>query len=273
MWQRLVFILFLIGTLTACQHSPDWWRQLAVFSSDTEQQFNFNWQLSGDPHVAPLQLFNSPTQIWLQFEADQALPAIFAKHEQGLTPLTYRHKPPYIVIDGEWSNLIFRGGHLEAQASKKPLHAELEEPDQHTVVGLYEVQPFTAETIESIENVELLAVAQPMAIDDLSVEVENVRFFSVSPTDQTVRHVLKRWAIEQGWVFQDQNWEVDMDLPIVSSAQFGSDFITAVAQLMHSTTQSKKPVQACVYTNRVLRVIPSAQLCDLSTASTITMQG
>lgn len=267
---RLVFVFLLVGSLTACQHSPDWWRQFSVFSSATEQQFNFNWQLSGDPQVAPLQLFNSSTQIWLQFEADQALPAIFAKNEQGLTPLTYQHKSPYIVIQGEWPNLVFRGGHLEAQASRKPRYATLE-PD--TALALYDTDTHNLlEEVsdESNENNEWLPVAQPIVINDLTLESKQV--FSVSPTDQTVRHVLKRWAAAHGWVFQDQNWEVDMDLPIVSTAQFGTDFIAAVEQLMYSTTQSKKPVQACVYTNRVLRVIPSAQLCDPSTATMMITQ-
>lgn len=271
MLQRWVISLFFISTLGACQHHPDWWRQFSIFNTKAEQSFNFNWQLSGDPNVAPLQLFNTSTQIWLQFAPEQSVPAVFAKNEHGLLPLRYQHQDPYLVIQGNWSHLLFRGGHLEAQAVRKPARAELTELSQDDSIALYDKQPIFSDPPELDTETTAFSTAQAIDLDD--VRVEQRVLFAVDPEDQTVRHVLKRWAKAHDWIFNDQHWEVDIDLPIVSSAQFGSDFIQAVAQLMHSTTLSKKPVQACVYTNRVLRVIPSAQLCGPSTSTSIRTQG
>ena len=97
--------------------------------------------------------------------------------------------------------------------------------------------------------------------------------YGVAPDDGTMRQALKRWAQRDGWVFNDQNWEVEVDLPIVSAALFSADFNDAVAQLMRSTALGAKPLQACLYSNKVMRVIPLAQHCDPTAAPSYASQG
>jgi hypothetical protein len=42
----------------------------------------------------------------------------------------------------------------------------------------------------------------------------------------------------------------------------GSDFKNAVRKLLSSTDLTDRPLQPCFHTNKVLRVIPKAELCD-----------
>jgi len=80
--------------------------------------YNFNWRLSGDPAVAPLHVFSGEGRIWLQFPPGQPLPAIFAKTETGLQPLPYKVFAPYVVLEGNWHEVVLRGGLLVAHAEQ-----------------------------------------------------------------------------------------------------------------------------------------------------------
>jgi hypothetical protein len=82
-------------------------------------EYDFNWRLSGDPSVAPLQVFSGMGKIWLQFPVGHALPALFGKTTAGMQPLPYQVLGPYVVIDGDWDTIVFRGGHLVATAERQ----------------------------------------------------------------------------------------------------------------------------------------------------------
>ena len=87
--------------------------------------------------------------------------------------------------------------------------------------------------------------------------------FDVLPTDKTVREVLKRWAEGNGWTFRDEHWTLGADLPVQASAgALGTDFRSAVRQLLKSTELTDLPGQPCFYSNRVLRVIAANGVCQ-----------
>src|SRR3546814_10467944 len=71
-----------------------------------------------------------------------------------------------------------------------------------------------------------------------------------------------RWADTAGWTFCAAHWTVDIDIPIVGSARFESGFTQAVQALLASTELGGSPLQACFYSNKVLRVVSYAQACD-----------
>ncbi|WP_175182324.1 TrbG/VirB9 family P-type conjugative transfer protein, partial [Achromobacter aegrifaciens] len=87
-------------------------------SRQAAQGFRFDWQLSGDPSVAPMQVFDDGKETWLQFAPGQPLPAIFGVGSDGERALPYLRRDPYVVLAGGWSGLLFRGGRLSARAQR-----------------------------------------------------------------------------------------------------------------------------------------------------------
>ncbi|HEY9272138.1 TrbG/VirB9 family P-type conjugative transfer protein, partial [Achromobacter sp.] len=93
-------------------------------SRQAAQGFRFDWQLSGDPAVAPMQVFDDGKETWLQFAPGQALPAIFGIGSDGERALPYSRRDPYVVLAGGWNGLLFRGGRLTARAQRLPAVAD-----------------------------------------------------------------------------------------------------------------------------------------------------
>ena len=274
--------VFMSLALSGCEHTHSWAQSFAFMrtNQNSAEQFDFNWRLSGAREVAPLQIFSANDQLWLQFAVDQNIPAIFAIENGRQVPLSYKRSDPYVLIKGDWQQLIFRGGALQAKAQyhppvlasslQTPL-AELEtmlEPDLEPVS---ELEPTDLPPLGEIsaDATEITDLPQSFA---LNANINEIKY-SVTPTDGTMRQVLKRWAQREGWIFNDQHWEVEIDLPIVSSALFGADFSDAVSQLMRSTALGTRPLQACLYSNKVMRVIPLVQHCDPTVSVSSLPQG
>lgn len=90
----------------------------------------------------------------------------------------------------------------------------------------------------------------------------SVQAYTVTRSDGTIREALATWSKRAGWTHEPENWTVQFDLPVLSSANLGSDFKSAVRALLSSTDLTNMPLQPCFYSNKVLRVVPKAELCD-----------
>lgn len=331
MVKKMLGVILLASTLTACEHTHSWAQTFAFMQPVKEgaSEYDFNWRLSGDREVAPLQVFSADQQLWLQFAVEQNIPAIFALENGRHIPLSYRRSDPYVIIKGGWQHLVFRGAALQAQARYQAptlspslaSTAPSPEPSTHLEESAASALPHSASTVATTPLTELshatsLKVAPSRANETYSAQQDRVSSavthstetipsqqlpalsvtaktmspaktaltteasvsstsqatsfaiaempFSVGPNDGTMRQALKRWAQRAGWVFLDQHWGLEVDLPIVSAAIFSADFNDAVTQLMRSTALGTRPLQACMYSNKVLRVIPLAQHCDPS---------
>lgn len=86
--------------------------------------------------------------------------------------------------------------------------------------------------------------------------------FTISRSDRTIREALVSWSKRAGWTHDAEHWTVPFDLPVLSSADLGVDFKGAVRALLSSTDLTNMPLQPCFYSNKVLRVVPRAELCD-----------
>src|SRR3546814_14376775 len=94
---------------------PDWRWSRGFGNIDATlgaRAYSFDWQLSGDPQVAPLQVFDNGQKTWLQFAGDQATPAVFRREFSGDVLLDTARDGGYLVIKGVWPNLVLRGGYL-----------------------------------------------------------------------------------------------------------------------------------------------------------------
>ena len=106
--KQLLLALTCVLLLSGCEHTHSWAEHFSFITSaeQGEQEFDFNWRLSGAREVAPLQVFSTPKQLWLQFAQEQNVPAIFAVKQGRQIPLSYKRSDPYIVIDGDWLDFM-----------------------------------------------------------------------------------------------------------------------------------------------------------------------
>lgn len=118
---RIFFVAAGASCLGACSHGAFPGAGATAWSSMGPQAgaFRFDWRLSGDPAVAPMQVFDDGNRIWLQFAPRQPLPAIFGVRGNGEHALPYVRREPYVVVSGDWQALRFRGGRLAARAERE----------------------------------------------------------------------------------------------------------------------------------------------------------
>lgn len=114
---KILAALIVLGMLPGCAGTPDW----SVFGTHVfgrkpavAGHYSFDWQLSGNREVAPLQVFDDGHKTWLQFAPGQPVPAIFEQRAEGDRPLSYKLEGPYVVLDGVWPELVLRGGQLKS---------------------------------------------------------------------------------------------------------------------------------------------------------------
>ncbi|MEN4919640.1 TcpQ domain-containing protein [Achromobacter spanius] len=290
---RIFFLAAGLSCLGACSWSGQGpggssWQS----AGPSAQGFRFDWQLSGDPAVAPLQVFDDGRETWLQFLPGQPLPAIFGMGSDGERALPYVRRDPYVVVAGAWKGLSFRGGRLTARAqraqsadavsaaSAQGRGAELRlpesaasEPDAAHRMPAVSAQSGTPSEFPAPPAVGALAASGLLARkppEDLSrldaPAAARTSPFRAAPPDATLRAVLARWADAAGWTFQPQHWAVDVDIPLSATAEFSGDFKSAVRELLGATELADRPLQPCFYGNRVLRVVPLAQSCSRAAA-------
>lgn len=289
---RIFFLAAGLSCLGACTWSgPGPGASSWQAANPSSQGFRFDWQLSGDPAVAPLQVFDDGREIWLQFLPGQPLPAIFGAGVGSEHPLPYVRRDPYVVVAGAWQALRFRGGRLTARAQRTHLAADLPGSLTQSASGRSQTQAAAVDTsqrpgADSTAHTRLVADAAPRPEGGVLAGVQapsrhaapsaahagapstdmhvaaQAAPFRAAPPDATLRAVLARWAGASGWTFEPQHWAVDVDIPLAASAEFSGDFKTAVRGLLGATELADRPLQPCFYGNRVLRVVPLAQSCS-----------
>lgn len=295
---RFFFLAAGLSCLGACSGPGKGSAQSAWSASrQASPSFRFDWQLSGDPAVAPMQVFDDGKETWLQFAPGQMLPAIFGVGSDGERALPYVRRDPYVVLAGGWNGLLFRGGRLTARAQRLQAVAEADgaqaldarsKPARALGAGSLSgaaidagsqsepailaasrsgaasgtVLRQTADSAEVATSSRGAGASAGMAASTAAPpQSASQPVYRAAPPDATLRAVLARWAGLAGWTFQPQHWAVDVDIPLSATAEFGGDFKAAVRGLLGATELAEKPLQPCFYGNRVLRVVPLAQSC------------
>ncbi|MCH4225416.1 MAG: TcpQ domain-containing protein [Alcaligenes faecalis] len=277
---RFCIVLICALGLSACQSSqgPD-----GLLADPGARVFNFDWRLSGDPKVGPMQVFDNGTRIWLHFAPDQILPAVFGRRDGQEVLLSLRPSGQFQLVDGLWAELVFRAGRAQAQASlrRKSSQSEgsalsgAEESDvlaQPLLVG----DPLKPSSVGAVQVLELepgpapaqlvQRVAFQASSDVWAVNLPNPdsTVFELRLKDRTLRQALMRWAKQAKWVFAPEHWTLEVDFPVKAAASFKGNFESAVVQLLTAAQLNAHSLQACFYSNQVLRVLASPQPCDPS---------
>lgn len=279
------FLLMLCWVgLSACQTSQG---SDGYLADPATRVFNFDWRLSGDPQVGPMQVFDNGARVWLHFAPGQGLPAVFGLRDGQETLLSLKALGQFQVVEGLWSELVFRAGRAQARASLKrpqstggfapgeqasealPPSSSFEDASQQGAVSLPQSQS-TVELKKSGGQVSVaLTQSNSSSLDPevlgsakASPEEKPEAVFELRLKDKTLRQTLMRWARQAKWVFAPEHWVLEVDFPIKSDARFEGGFETAVAQLLAAAELNAYRLQACFYSNQVLRVLPWPQDCD-----------
>ncbi|WP_172401052.1 TcpQ domain-containing protein [Alcaligenes faecalis] len=309
--------------LSACQTSqgPD-----GLLADPGTRVFNFDWRLSGDPQVGPMQVFDNGARIWLHFAPEQMLPAVLGRRNGQEVLLPLKPLGQFQVIEGLWTELIFRAGRVQAQASlgRKRVHGEgsvshgveasdalrqdhSQQNDQQQAQASHpppgdsppsyfplsrsetrsselrsseESHLLPAQRVPGLVSVHLkegesasakLLQTQafqarsgvlPIPVSVQDTESTEQPVFELRIKDKTLRQALVRWAKQAEWVFAPEHWTLEVDFPIKAAARFEGSFESAVAQLLVAAQLNAHPLQACFYSNQVLRVLAWPQACD-----------
>ncbi|WP_321943713.1 TrbG/VirB9 family P-type conjugative transfer protein [Paraburkholderia tropica] len=105
-----LLVASLTGAISACAAQPVW--------DGNGTLYNFGWTMSGNAGIAPVQVFDDGTHVYLQFADGRPLPVILADAPGGEILLTPRQQFPYIVIDHFETQLEFRMGSQRAWARR-----------------------------------------------------------------------------------------------------------------------------------------------------------
>lgn len=306
--------------LPACQTSlgPD-----GRLADPGTRVFNFDWRLSGDPQVGPMQVFDNGARIWLHFSPEQMLPAVLGRRDGQETLLSLKPLGQFQVIEGLWPELIFRAGRAQAQASlgRKRVQGEgsvwlgVEKSDAvpqdrlqqdhlqsvqashsqlaHSLPGHSSSRPslagssaqsnfspgklapdlvaaqekegeFAPAKLVQAQAFQARSEVLPVPVPVLGTEPDEQPVFELRIKDRTLRQALVRWAKQAKWTFAPEHWTLEFDFPVKAAARFEGSFESAVAQLLAAAQLNAHPLQACFYSNQVLRVLVWPQACDPS---------
>lgn len=234
-----------------------------------EGRLDFDWQLSGDRAVAPLQAFSDAAHTWLQFPPNRPLPAIFQVVGGREQPVSYRRQSPYIILDGVGPEFTLRGGALSARVVYRGAAPAADErapwpamPDVARGPG-NALPRHDGEGPSHHPDAGHAAGGEALPMRDAGTPAAASRLvYRAMPQDVNMRGVLARWARDAGWTFDAEHWALDADIPLAGTAQLGEDFKPAVSRLLETTELGDRPAHPCFYSNRVLRVVPQGQACD-----------
>ena len=171
----LVSLLFMAGCAgPQSAYTPSSWPW--PFVSDVDQnshafspggqagaprEFSFEWQLSGDPEIMPIQVFDDGASMWLQFAPEGAWPAVFEVRNGGWRPLSYRRETPYMVLDGQYEHLELRGGHLRGSIRRPTMGASAAR-EQTPVHATVDIVPSTMTTAAAVVQASPVTSASPV---------------------------------------------------------------------------------------------------------------
>lgn len=212
---------------------------------------DWNWMVSGDNAVRPVQVFSLNGKTYLQMDAKQIMPALIVNG----TPIPFGISPPYLVIQGmpHRIEVVANGyraivayigpGQTATPAAPAPSASRVQRvsmaPDATQVQAV--AAPVRAPAVEVRRLAPAIApqpatpaAAQPtsmLARAQSSSRVERVQVnqrdeiaWQIDPRQQMLSHALDQWAQRVGMQVE---WRAPIDVPIVGTTQYRTIFLMA----------------------------------------------
>jgi hypothetical protein len=83
--------------------------------------------------------------------------------------------------------------------------------------------------------------------------------FEIKSEDETLSITFKRWSTQEGYQLV---WDADKDFPTFETIYDQTNFEDTIYQVMSDIENSDYPLHACMYKNKVLRIIPMSKNCE-----------
>lgn len=294
-------VIVMCSVLAGCAapNNSSWWNGWgALASAGEDYQFDFAWELRGDDRAAPLQVFSTTQQLWLQFANDRHIPALFALRAEGLVPLKAQKRGVYHVVNDSVEVLLLRRGEEQAWAYRAAFAPALANylrqqqaitvmqdqsasstaEDSVTAIAVVaaaaaaEVPQQSSEQRKTISLSEIETMQETSSGSSTSMTSDGVAAFTAQIADHTFRQLLRRWAPLADWVFNDEHWTVAVDIPISGPFLHEGAFTEAVQRLLLSTQLGDYPLRPCFYSNQVLRVVSLHEGCMPHTEEVIPLR-
>src|SRR5690625_3366074 len=221
---------------------------------------DFNLLLSGEQAIAPVQVVKYQQQVWLQFRPEQHLPVIVAYQRGQYHAVKYQHFEPYVVIEGQWRELLFQGGRLQAQARHEsvqqpqitempprvPKQAQTKTPThpKHPKPLVVKDEPSTSERnaqtaaggdpVQKAEKTAQPSQALPKENRALSAPAQSTQRVEIGPADETMRQAYERRGLQVNGLFTSEHWGLEVDYANMNTAQCQGPFEQSVEHLLKS---------------------------------------
>jgi len=83
--------------------------------------------------------------------------------------------------------------------------------------------------------------------------------FEVPQEDETLSIAFKRWSTQEGYQLI---WDAEKDFAAIQTVYPLESLEEAIFHVMKDIENSDYPLHACIYKNKVLRIIPMSKVCD-----------
>ncbi len=119
------------------------------------------------------------------------------------------------------------------------------------------VKPQSPAIAEAIKTIEQAPVVQLTVAPFIATAPKNTAFV-IRTEDETLSLALRRWIGTAGYQLA---WEAGKDFAARETTYNSPDLISAIEGVMNDTAQSNYPLHACVYDNKVIRILQISQGC------------
>jgi hypothetical protein len=107
---------------------------------------------------------------------------------------------------------------------------------------------------DKVENQAAATVKEGLAASEKPAKV-----FEITGDDTSLYLALRRWSAADG---HQLVWGARKDFPVQKTAYQANHLYEAIAMVMKDTEGSAYPLHACIYANKVVRVLSVSQSCD-----------
>ena len=239
----------------------------SVILNELASRFNFEWNrvdyrfliTQKPPHKdmrpTPQTFFTmglspiDPADIARDGVSNQSIPLQKASNKGAVLLLAKNDAPPFMGI--ERSKVLSdmntpKRGIQERQASKVQEDGQAFESTQ-----------------SDLEFLSFLPASNPSKSErsnpQLKVPPTTKVRFEVTQEDETLSFAFKRWSTQEGYQLV---WDADKDFAAIQAVYPLESLEEAIFRVMKDIENSDYPLHACIYKNKVLRIIPMSKVCE-----------